>query len=150
MLYSSLHRGSTQAVSHGCGSDRKPRKYYLQNYRRAISGIRNQIARFHLYSFQRHRRRIVSAQAEPVESAGHTHAGGIAWASEASIRARVDMASLAMRWPVALRRFAHVLVGSASTVMFAILVIVARFVMVHATGPSTEIEITPHPTTLVP
>jgi len=63
-------------------------------------------------------------------------AGGIAWASEASIRARVDMASLAMRWPVALRRFAHVLVGSASTVMFAILVIVARFVMVHATWPS--------------
>jgi len=63
-------------------------------------------------------------------------AGGIAWASEASIRARVDMTSLAMRWPVALRRFAHVLVGSASTVVFAILVIVARFVMVHSTWPS--------------
>ena len=63
-------------------------------------------------------------------------AGGIAWASEASIRARVDMTSLAMRWPVALRRFARVLVGSASTVVFAILVIVARFVMVHSTWPS--------------
>jgi len=63
-------------------------------------------------------------------------AGGIAWASEASIRARVDMTSLAMRWPLALRRFARVLVGSASTVVFAILVIVARFVMVHSTWPS--------------
>src|SRR5258705_8315666 len=63
-------------------------------------------------------------------------AGGIAWASEASIRARVDMTSLAMRWPVALRRFAPVLVGSASTVVFAILVIVERFVMVHSTWPS--------------
>ena len=58
-------------------------------------------------------------------------AGGIAWASEAAIRGRVDMTSLAMRWPVALRRFAHVLVGSASTVVFAILVIVERFVMVQ-------------------
>jgi small-conductance mechanosensitive channel len=63
-------------------------------------------------------------------------AGGIAWASEASIRARVDMTSLAMRWPVALRRFARVLVGSASTVVFAILVTVERFVMVHSTWPS--------------
>src|SRR5207249_3735803 len=63
-------------------------------------------------------------------------AGGIAWASEASIRARVDMTSLAMRWPVALRRFAHVLVGSTSTVVFAILVIVERVVMVHSTWPS--------------
>jgi small-conductance mechanosensitive channel len=63
-------------------------------------------------------------------------AGGIAWASEASIRARVDMTSLAMRWPLALRRFARVLVGSASTVVFAILVIAARFVMVHSTWPS--------------
>ncbi len=37
---------------------------------------------------------------------------------------------------MALRRFARVLVGSASTVVFAILVIVARFVMVHSTWPS--------------
>src|SRR3979490_3209931 len=53
-----------------------------------------------------------------------------------SIRAPVGMSSLAMRWPLALRRFAHVLVGSASTVVFAILVIVARFVMVQSTWPS--------------
>jgi small-conductance mechanosensitive channel len=69
-------------------------------------------------------------------------AGGIAWASEASIRVRVDMTSLAMRWPVALRRFARVLVGSASTVVFAILVTVARFVMVHSTWPSRSYLLT--------
>src|SRR2546430_8108382 len=63
-------------------------------------------------------------------------AGGVAWASEAAIRARVDMTSLAMRWPVALRRFAHVLVGSASTVVFAILVIVEPFVMAPSPWPS--------------
>jgi small-conductance mechanosensitive channel len=63
-------------------------------------------------------------------------AGGIAWASEAAIRARVDMTSLAMRWPVALRRLARVLVGSASTVIFAILVIAARIAMLHSTWPS--------------
>ena len=63
-------------------------------------------------------------------------AAGIAWASDAAIRARVDMTSLAMRWPVALRRLARVLVGSASTVVFAILVIAARVTMVHATWPS--------------
>src|SRR6266478_8328455 len=61
---------------------------------------------------------------------------GVAYAAGAAIRARIDLASLAMRWPVALRRFAHVLVGSASTVVFAILVIVERFVMVHSTWPS--------------
>ncbi|MDI1261923.1 MAG: mechanosensitive ion channel [bacterium] len=63
-------------------------------------------------------------------------AGGIAWASEAAIRARVDMTSLAMRWPVALRRLARVLVGSASTVIFAALVIAARIAMLHSTWPS--------------
>ena len=63
-------------------------------------------------------------------------AAGIAWASETAIRARVDMTSLAMRWPLALRRFARVLVGSASTVVFAILVIAARVTMYHSTWPS--------------
>ena len=63
-------------------------------------------------------------------------AAGIAWASDAAIRARVNMASLAMRWPLALRRFAGVLVGSASTVVFAILVTAARIAMYHATWPS--------------
>src|SRR5437879_8561637 len=61
---------------------------------------------------------------------------GIAFAADTAIRARVDMASLAMRWPMPLRRFAHVLVGSASTVIFAILVIAARITMYHSTWPS--------------
>ena len=63
-------------------------------------------------------------------------AAGIAYAADAAIRARVDMTSLAMRWPLALRRFARVLVGSASTVVFAILVIAARVTMYHSTWPS--------------
>ena len=52
------------------------------------------------------------------------------WA-DAAIRARVDMASLAMRWPLPLRHFVRVLVGSASTAVFAILVIAARVTMYH-------------------
>ena len=63
-------------------------------------------------------------------------AAGIAWASDAAIHARVDMTSLAMRWPVPLRRLARVMVGSASTVVFAILVIAARVTMYHSTWPS--------------
>jgi small-conductance mechanosensitive channel len=63
-------------------------------------------------------------------------AAGIAWASDAAIHARVDMTSLAMRWPQPLRRLARVMVGSASTVVFAILVIAARVTMYHSTWPS--------------
>lgn len=61
---------------------------------------------------------------------------GIAYAADATIRKRVDMSSLAMKWPMPLRRFVHVLVGSASTVVFAILVIVSRVIMYHSTWPS--------------
>ncbi len=42
-------------------------------------------------------------------------AAGIAYAADAAIRARVDLTSLAMRWPLPLRHFVRVLVGSAST-----------------------------------
>ena len=63
-------------------------------------------------------------------------AAGIAYAADAAIRARVDMTSLAMRWPLPLRHFARVLVGSASTAVFAILVIAARVTMYHTTWPS--------------
>ena len=56
--------------------------------------------------------------------------------SDATIRSRVDMTSLAMRWPLPLRRFARVLVASASTAMFAIVLIAARVVMYHTTWPS--------------
>jgi small-conductance mechanosensitive channel len=61
---------------------------------------------------------------------------GIAYAADAAIRARVDMTSLAMRWPLPLRHFARVLVSSASTAIFAILVIAARVTMYHSTWPS--------------
>jgi small-conductance mechanosensitive channel len=63
-------------------------------------------------------------------------AAGIAYAADAAIRARVDMTSLAMRWPLPLRHFARVLVGSASTAAFAILVIAERVTMYHLTWPS--------------
>lgn len=63
-------------------------------------------------------------------------AAGIAYAADAAIRARVDMTSLAMRWPLPLRHFARVLVGSASTAVFAILVIAVRVTMYHLTWPS--------------
>jgi len=63
-------------------------------------------------------------------------AAGIAWATDAAIRSRVDLSSLAMRWPLPLRHFVRVMVFSASTAIFAILMIVSRVVMWHATWPS--------------
>jgi small-conductance mechanosensitive channel len=46
------------------------------------------------------------------------------------------MTSLGMRWPLPLRHFVRVLVASASTAVFAILVIAARITMYHLTWPS--------------
>jgi small-conductance mechanosensitive channel len=63
-------------------------------------------------------------------------AAGIAYAADAVVRSRVDMSSLAMRWPLPLRRLARVLVDSASTVVFAITLIAARITMYHSTWPS--------------
>jgi small-conductance mechanosensitive channel len=63
-------------------------------------------------------------------------AAGIAFAADAAIRSRVDMASFAMGWPLPLRHFARVLVGSASTAVFAMVVIAARVAMYHSTWPS--------------
>jgi small-conductance mechanosensitive channel len=63
-------------------------------------------------------------------------AAGIALASDAAIRGRVDVKSFAQGWPLPLRHFARVLVGSASTAVFAILVIAARLAMYHSTWPS--------------
>jgi small-conductance mechanosensitive channel len=63
-------------------------------------------------------------------------AAGIAYAADAAIRSRVDMNSLAMRWPLPLRHFARVLVSSASTFVFAILLIASRITMYHSTWPS--------------
>jgi small-conductance mechanosensitive channel len=63
-------------------------------------------------------------------------AAGIAFAADATIRSRIDMTSFAMGWPLPLRHFARVLVGSASTAVFAVLVIAARVAMYHSTWPS--------------
>jgi small-conductance mechanosensitive channel len=63
-------------------------------------------------------------------------AAGIAWAADAAIRAKVDVSSLTMRWPPPLRHFVRVMVSSASTAVFAILMIVSRVVMWHVTWPS--------------
>jgi small-conductance mechanosensitive channel len=62
--------------------------------------------------------------------------GGIAFASGATVRARIDMTSLAMGWPAPLRLFMRVLIGSAATAVFALLMALARLVMAHATWPS--------------
>jgi small-conductance mechanosensitive channel len=63
-------------------------------------------------------------------------ATGIAFTADRAIRARVDMTSFAMGWPLPLRHFARVLVRSASTAVFAVLVIAARVAMYHSTWPS--------------
>jgi small-conductance mechanosensitive channel len=63
-------------------------------------------------------------------------AAGIALATDAAIRSRIDPKSFAMSWPPPLRHFARVLVGSASTAVFAVLVIAARITMYHSTWPS--------------
>jgi small-conductance mechanosensitive channel len=61
---------------------------------------------------------------------------GLAFATGAAVRARTDMTSLAMGWPAPLRLFMRVLVGSASTVAFAMLMAIARIVMLTSTWPS--------------
>lgn len=61
---------------------------------------------------------------------------GIAYASDAAIRAKVDMTSFAMGLPLPLRHFTRVLLFSASTAVFAILMLAARFTMYHSTWPS--------------
>ena len=63
-------------------------------------------------------------------------AAGIAFGVGAAVRSRIDLSSLAMGWPAPLRLFLRVLVGSASTAAFAILMIVARGVMLASTWPS--------------
>jgi small-conductance mechanosensitive channel len=63
-------------------------------------------------------------------------AGGLAFAAGAAVRSRVDMTSLAMGWPAPLRLFMRVLVGSAPTATFAVLMTIARIVMLTSTWPS--------------
>ena len=61
---------------------------------------------------------------------------GIAYATDTAIRSKVDMTSFAMGWPLPLRHFARVLVSSASTAVFTILMVAARVTMYHSTWPS--------------
>jgi small-conductance mechanosensitive channel len=63
-------------------------------------------------------------------------AAGIAYAAEAGVRNRIDMTTLAIHWPLPLRHFARVMVSSASTAVFTLMVILSRVVMYHATWPS--------------
>jgi small-conductance mechanosensitive channel len=63
-------------------------------------------------------------------------AAGIAWAGGAAVRSRVDLASLAMGWPIPFRLFMRVLVGSASTAIFALLMTLTRAIMLASTWPS--------------
>src|SRR5271154_3037531 len=62
-------------------------------------------------------------------------AAGIARAVDVLIRARVDIDKLALRWPPTLRHFARVLVSSASTATFAIILVAERILMYHSTWP---------------
>jgi len=61
---------------------------------------------------------------------------GIAVAVQTTVRARVDLTSLAMGWPGPLRQFVRMMVGSTSAAVFTGLVIIARVVMYHSTWPS--------------
>lgn len=61
---------------------------------------------------------------------------GIALAAGAAIRSRIDMTSLAMGWPAPLRLFVRVLVSSAPTALFALLMMLTRAVMATFTWPS--------------
>lgn len=63
-------------------------------------------------------------------------AAGVAFAVGAAVRSRVDVPSLAMRWPAPFRLFLHVLVGSAATAAFAVLMMLARVIMLTSTWPS--------------
>jgi small-conductance mechanosensitive channel len=61
---------------------------------------------------------------------------GLAFAASAAMRARIDMTSLAMGWPGPLRQFLRVLLDSVATVVFVILMRIARTAMVIWTWPS--------------
>jgi len=61
---------------------------------------------------------------------------GIAFATGAVIRSRIDITALAMGWPTPLRLFMRVLVSSAPTAVFAAEMTLARVVMLASTWPS--------------
>ncbi|WP_315787069.1 MULTISPECIES: mechanosensitive ion channel family protein [unclassified Bradyrhizobium] len=61
---------------------------------------------------------------------------GIAFAASAAVRARIDVTLLAMGWPGPLRQLLRVLLESVTTVVFVILMRIARTGMVLWTWPS--------------
>jgi small-conductance mechanosensitive channel len=61
---------------------------------------------------------------------------GLAFAASAAMRARIDMTSLAMGWPGPLRQVLRVLLDSVATVVFVVLMRLARTAMVLWTWPS--------------
>src|SRR3954447_4793321 len=61
---------------------------------------------------------------------------GIAYATDAALRSKIDMTSFATGWPLPLRHFARVVVSSGSTAVFTILMVAARVAMYHSTWPS--------------
>src|SRR5258708_11669777 len=61
---------------------------------------------------------------------------GMGCAGGAGIRSGMETASLGMGWPAPLRLFMRVLVDSASTAVFAVLMTLARVVMLTSTWPS--------------
>ena len=63
-------------------------------------------------------------------------AAGLAFATGAAIRARFKVDAVGLGLPVPLRPFLRVLVGSAPTAVFALLMGIARLVMVDLTWPS--------------
>jgi small-conductance mechanosensitive channel len=62
--------------------------------------------------------------------------GGIAFAAGTAIRSRIDITAHGLDWPKPLRLLVRVLVGSASTAVFAALMMLARVVMLESTWPS--------------
>jgi small-conductance mechanosensitive channel len=61
---------------------------------------------------------------------------GLALAAGAGIRSQFDAASFAKGWPAPLRMIARVLIAHSSTVVFAVLMRIARIVMKASTWPS--------------
>jgi small-conductance mechanosensitive channel len=61
---------------------------------------------------------------------------GIAYATGAAIRSRVDLKTLGANWPVAFRMITRVLVTYASTAVFALLMRLTRLIMQEITWPS--------------
>jgi small-conductance mechanosensitive channel len=61
---------------------------------------------------------------------------GIAFAAGAAARARFDVTSIGMGWPLPLRLFLRVVIGSTPTAVFAVLMTAARAVMIMLTWPS--------------